>query len=176
MLNNLTYKQRNIALLIGVVIALYFVFTNLLKDTFDLKNQCVEVENKLKSADNAPAIIAQLKGEIQQIDKIIGSDNKLDQTFQENILEAVSRYCNKHKMDVYAFNEPLVTISNNYEIETNVVTVSGSFKDILLLVNELEQNKRIAQIVSVQYFSKKDFVANRTDLLATIHFQNIKKI
>lgn len=176
MLDRLTYKQKNIGLLVLTALVVYYMFSNVISDTLDMKSQYDILEEKSKQLQQAPQQIALLKGELSAIDKVLSEQNDPTNSFQNRILEVVSNYSNLSGIEVRNFEEPIRVLNKNYEIETNIVTVSGSFKELLQLVNELEQNKRIAQIMSVNYHIKKDFSNQSTDLIATIHFQNIRKL
>lgn len=145
-----------------------------IRKTFGLKSQCNDFEEQLISASDAPNKITQLENKLNSINKTIGTNITSDLDFQELLLEKVSNYCNDNKLILKELPQTHIYKNRDYNIETNMVVVEGSFIKLLKLVYMLEQEFKLGKVISVKFESEKDLITKKIRLSASIYFQNIK--
>lgn len=177
MINKFTYKQKNRLLLIVSLLLLLVAYQLAFKQTIDLYFQGKTLKSKINNQDITAMQIAQLQYELSGVEAMIDQNKQMEGTsFQERILETVSRFCNKHDIVLSEFSEPTTREESGYYIETNIVSVKGSFVKLVKLVAELEEKQQVSKVVSTHYFTKKDNSTKREELSVTIYLQNVIKL
>ena len=175
MLDNLTWRQKNIGLLAGTLLLALVAWSFALKKTVVLAGDCEEMEAKAALAKSAPEQIVDLKVELSGIDRVLGESYENNEEFQQLLLDKVSDYCQRKKLVLKEFPQPEARLENDYLVETNRVVVEGRFESLLELVYELEQKERLGKVAGVQFLSKKELRTRKLQLTAAIYLQNIKK-
>ncbi len=92
---------------------------------------------------------------------------------KDALFEVVSNFAAKNKLVIKALGEPDITVEGNYKIATHKIEVEGTFETITKLIYELEQVKRIGNVVSTTYEKQKDRRQKKTKLGATIYLQHV---
>lgn len=175
MFKNLTYKKKNILLMIVAVLALYLIYVLGIKKTFVAYSEYIKAQSQIELAANAPIMAAQLEKQLLQIDSKIGKQNMNGQNTGQALLELITNYCQKNHALLLEFPETIDTKQGNLLIETNVIVVEGNFSSLINLVYLLEQKNKLGKIASVRYQLKKDIKTKEMALKAAIYLQNIKK-
>jgi len=175
MFKDLTYKQKNKYLIIVSLVFMLLIYVFALKNTFKLISDNSRLYEQLELIANAPEKMRTLQVKLNELDKQLGPFMYSDSLQQEYILELVSQFCAKNKLTLKEFPGSLIESKGDYDIETNVMKVSGRFQDLIKLVYNLEQELRIGKIASVDFETLKNRRTKRTYLLSTIYLQSIKK-
>lgn len=175
MLDRFTYRQRNIGLLAVFLLSCLLVYQLALKQTVELAAACSAKETELETAQDAPQRIALLKAQRQAIENVLGdADHTMD--FQQRLLETVSDFCRDQKLTLSDFPNAVAVVEKGYRIETNAVSVQGSFNKLVRLVYELEQKHHMGKIAAVEFATGRVSRNKPAILTATIYVQNVKKI
>lgn len=176
MFKQLTYKKKLYLLLGGFTLFLLIAYRLSIAPTFELKNECEIAEEKLNVANGATEKIEQLQKRLVALDQKIGTNISTGVDFQDLLLEEVSAYCKQNRLVFRDMQQTYKYQKGNYQIETNIFAVEGSFKPLLKLVYNLETNYNTGQIISVHFESKKDLRTKRRRLFLHVYYQNIKQI
>jgi hypothetical protein len=156
------------------VIFSIIIYKAALKKTIDEYASCSELENKLQTANNAPAKMAELEKMNRRLDMLLGRQTgNIDA--QQSLLDSVTNYCQKNDVVLQEFPKPIISSNKGTDIETNIFTIEGGFNKLIQLIYLFEQKYKTGKIVSVDYRTKKDFSVGKTNLSVTIYLQNIKK-
>lgn len=169
---NLTYKQKNKALIVGTVLLVWMGYSFSVKDTLSIHSHCNELEKRLQLASNAPARIKQIEMRLTDIERLSVNDSDKVST-QQKLLNFVSGYCQGNNVVLREFPKTSLQQQNGLSIETNTFLVEGNYGKLLNLIYMLEQKNRIGQVASVEFSGKKDFKTKRIVLTAKIFLQNI---
>jgi hypothetical protein len=145
-----------------------------LKKTIDEYSSCGELENKLQTANNVPTKMAELEKLNRRMDMVLGQKTG-NADAQQSLLDSVTNYCQKNNVVLQEFPKPIINSNRGTDIETNIFTIEGGFNRLIQLIYLFEQRYKTGKVVSVDYKTKKDFSAGRTNLTVTIYLQNIKK-
>lgn len=173
MFENLTYKQKFITLV--VVVTLLAIAAN--KRSFKLtKNAYEDYQIKKKELDyveSTPNNIHNLDYEISFLDNLIGNENLEPELVQQEILNFVTN--TDYKVQVVNVTEIHEASSNDFNIYTNQLTITGDFESIVSMVYEFEKKFSYSRVVNINFFKKKNFKTRKIQLYAKIIFQNYEK-
>lgn len=175
MFENLTYKRKNGLLAVTSILLLLVVYSLGINKTIKAHHEYSESEKKMKIAENAPQMAAQLEKELILMDIKLGNQSTPGQNTSENLLSLITNYCQNNHAVLREFPQTTIANQGDMIIETNQFVVGGSFATILKLVYILEQKHKVGKVASVKYQLKKDFKTKEMLLTATVFIQNIKK-
>lgn len=121
-------------------------------------------------ADTMPDINALLKESTNHIK----NSAKLQTVSSETILHTISAFCEENEILVKEITQSSYRDSANYIIETNRITINGSYQNMLRLLYNIEKRQRIATINSVHWELQKDKITSEYILFATLYIKQIK--
>lgn len=176
MLSDFNYKKKNRLLAIGAVVLLFLSWQLAFAKTFSLWAQCRDMEEQLQAVSEAPGQSLAMKERLLRLDRTLGGREISDTNIRQVLLGIVTGYCQKNNTILRDFPKPVSTIENDYMVETNIISVEGSFGKLLDLVYRLEQRDRIGKIASVDFHTRQDPRTKVMSLVATVYIQNVKKI
>jgi hypothetical protein len=169
-----SYKQKNKYLLIGGVIFAVIIYMLAIRPTIDAYQQKKVLEQKLVQAKSAPQRMAGLETRLAFINSKVSS-YLIDSTRnQEDILHAVSTFCQKNNLTLNEFPVTTYEEQTDFTIETNVVVAEGSFSNLVRLVYELEHKNKVGKVNSVKFISSMDTKRKKNVLNLIIYLQNIR--
>jgi hypothetical protein len=182
MFRNLTYKQKNRALLIAIVLLALVSYRMGLRNTIRVYAGINLLKEQLTLADNAPQKVAGLQARLAGMDQVLGRSQsewtpseKADTSVQQTLLGVVTAYCQKNHVALREFPKTIRKIQGEYQVETNFFVVEGGFIKLLELLYLLEQKNRVGKVASVNFITKKDYKTKALNLNAIIYVQNVKK-
>lgn len=173
-LRNLSWKQKNHLLLVGLLLGCWIVYSFAVENTLEAKTTCEQMQIQIDSAAGAPERIAELKKELLRLDALTGSSETLnsDSAIHEQLLDLVTEYCQTNDLTLREFLIPIQYHQQEWLVETHPFTVEGNFVAIVQLLDHLRKNVS-GKIVSADIHSKKDNKTKTVSLLVTIYVQNI---
>lgn len=175
MFANLSYKKKNLLLVIASVVVLLMIYSFAIKRTISAYTQFSENKEKMEQAANAPMMAEQLEKELIRMETKIGNHNTKNTNIDEALLSLLTDYCQSNQAVLREFPQTTYTQDGELEIETNQFMIGGNFSTLIKLVYLLEQKYNLGKIVAVNYQLKKDFKTKEMQLTSTVFLQNIKK-
>lgn len=175
MLKKLTYKKKNLFLVLIALIVALMVYFLAIKKTMAVYAEFTENKSKMEKAANAPLLAAQLEKELMVMDSKIASQNNRQGNVDDAVLSLITTYCQNNHAVLLDFPETTYSEDGNLSIETRQFMIGGDFFTLINLVYLLEQKYNLGKLVAVNYQLKKDFKTKEMQLTATISLQNIKK-
>jgi hypothetical protein len=175
LLNKLTYKKKNLILLLASILLAYIVYSFGIKKTIAAHSEYTENKNKMEQAANAPAMAEQLEKELIRMDAKIGSRNTEEENLNETLLSLITSYCQSNHAVLREFPQTTINEDGDLSVETNRFIIGGNFFTLINLVYLLEQKYNLGKVVSVNYQLRKDFKTQEMQLTANVFLQNIKK-
>jgi len=176
LLQNITYKQKVILLIVGFIVIIILVNKLAIQRTVNLKNQCESIINKLDEAKDAPLAIITIKKRLGFIDDVVGR-NLLDaDDVQVLILEKCIDYCTKNNLVLINLPRPHKYSDMNFDVQTCIVELEGGYTDLLKLVYLFEQKLSLGKIISISFVKEVDRFTKMDRLKLTIYIQNIKTL
>ncbi|WP_156772409.1 hypothetical protein [Urechidicola croceus] len=123
---------------------------------------------------NIPTKVASLSKENIYLDSILNKYQfSADKSFQSNLLESITEFSENNNIDVVSFEEPHTYLKNGTSVSSFMFAVKGNFNDMLKLVYEIEQIKKLGNILSVNFEKKKNYRTNKEFLQCKILLQRI---
>jgi hypothetical protein len=176
MFRNLGYKKKLRFLGIGFLLVLIFIYSFSISDTLDLRNECAEKEQKLVLSRSLENKMLLLRAQTTDLDNIIGEMPDTSRKVMDLLLDNVTFFCSESSSILKEIPGNHTAIDANFEIESNFITVQGTFRNLLNLVYLLEQKKKTGgRVSSINFYSKKDNNTKKTALFLTITVQHYKK-
>jgi|GEM_PF-2655705 len=175
MFKNLTYKRKLRLTLTVSVVMVFVVYYFAIGKTIELRNQCIDLNEKLILIEDAPGKMALLNSEIKQIENLIGGNNNDVGDFRQFLLEKTSHFCESNDIEILEIPEPLRTDYKGYEVQTHTIILEGRFQKMINFIFEMEQKMKIRNITSVRFFISKDLQSKKDELHLAIYFRNVKK-
>jgi hypothetical protein len=173
MQNSFTYKQKFFGMVIGFVILLLASYKKTYKHVFEAKSQLSLVNEKLQNGDNSYNEVFFLKNEIKSLDNIIGGQTKNPNEVQEMILDFISE--SSKDINISSIQDTHILNDSEFRIYTNVLTIEGSYFDLVPMLYNIEQEFMVSKVVSAKFFSIKNYRTNSKRLYLELIFQNYEK-
>jgi hypothetical protein len=173
-IKNLSWKQKNRLLLIGLLIGCWIIYSFAIANTLAAKSACEQIQLQLDSSAGAPEQIEQLTAELLRLNAFTGSAEKVntDSAVHEQILDLLTEYCQANHLELREFLLPITYRQQEWLVETHPFTVEGNFNAIVQLLDYLRMHVP-GKVVSADIHSKKDNKTKTTSLLVTIYVQSI---
>ncbi len=168
-------QHKNIALGIGFLVLLWISYHFAIANTLLLKKEYKKLSNEKILFSNVPQQLSNLKQQNTYYDSILKAKKiSTSSSFQNNLLQIITSFSEKHQLKVASFNEPHSITKDNAKLNTYAFTVSGNFTSILQLIYELEQQYKFGILLSINFKKKKNYRRNQQYLECTILLQRIE--
>lgn len=172
----LTYRQKNILLLISALLFLVVAYFLSFEKTYEVWKSNQELEQQAEMIQDLPSKLNNLRGQLETFEvqmKNFASDTA---SKEEYLLEKISKSCYQHKVTLVSLPPPSFFTENQLNVETRFVKLRGGFIELLLMVNEIENQFRVGRVSSVRFVLEEDRKNNTQYLFANIYIQNLKKL
>ncbi|PCI07785.1 MAG: hypothetical protein COB73_07765 [Flavobacteriaceae bacterium] len=171
----MSLKQKNIALVIGLLIVFFICYKIPIKQTLNAKKQYKELKLEQQLFANVAQQLVSLKAEQVYLDSILTKNQfATDKSFQSNLLYAITAFANKNKLTVVSFEEPHYFKKGDATLTTFSFSVRGGFNNSLKLLHELEQLKKLGKIQSIDFEKKKNYRTNKNYLETSFLLQRME--
>lgn len=170
-LQQLTWKQKNLLLIAGLLFFAWIVYAFALSRTIEVSAECTALQMRIDSAADVQTDIEELEVELARFNQSSGTESHIT---HEQLLDLVSSYCNQHSLLLRDFPAPMNYRREEWMVEIHRVTVQGSYVEMVQLLEFLRREKR-GKVVSVDFVSKTDNKTKVRSLLATIYVQCISE-
>lgn len=166
-----TYKQKTIAVGIGSLLFLIIAYQLAFKKTFTEINKYSTTQDKLANVDV-------LKKQVTEYQSLLASFNDNKPTnlplSQGNLYELISKFCDENGLIIEQMPEVKVYDNQAFLIEQHNFIFKGEYREMLRLLYAIEQEWRIAKVVSSRFYLEKNRENRQEELKAEFHLQNIK--
>lgn len=168
-MNTLTYRQKNIALLIGTILLGLVAYQFSFSKTIDAYQKSNQQKKTLAKAQSAGSQIQTYQAELAKIKK----QTNFTAYNEENLFRAISQFAIENNLKVLAFPKAERISNGEYEVITNYIEVSGSYKSIVELSYIIEHKRKLGRIASIEYKTEKNVQTKETILKGMLYLQNI---
>jgi hypothetical protein len=162
---------KNKTLLVSFILALIVCYVLAFSKTKTYYNQYKNQQNLLNNIENSPKLLTQLKTKELQIDKWLSQNNTPSSTFQNELLRTINTYALSYNLKIIDFQEPHEFIEKQTAITSYIFTIEGSFNNVLLLINKVENASKLGMIKHISTIKKNNFKTAQDYLLTTIIIQ-----
>lgn len=169
------YQNRLLLVVLGSIIILLLAWNGAFKKTIVAYSNVRELKNNLNSMEQNSQKKQQLQIEISQLNSVLGIGE--DKMKTEAVFEELVKLC-KAIENIRIINFPDIHQMeiNGYRVTTIFAVFEGSYADLLMLVYQLERNKKTGRLVSIDFKKNKDIKKAKEFLGLTILLQNYELI
>lgn len=165
-----SYKQKNYALLVFIVLLAAAVYKRSLSVTIETKKYEAELDEKIDTAQRALTEIGIKKSEIALLDRMIGKENLSVEKVQQGFLNFFANY-SKH-ISVYKIEEVLKFQHPDFTINTHQIVLKGGYLPTLEFVYRMEKEFDLARLINTSFEYKKMSSEESESLYTTLILQN----
>jgi dGTP triphosphohydrolase len=169
------YQNRLLLVVLGSIIVSILAWNGAFKKTIVVYRNVRELENNLNSLEQNSQKKQQLQNEISQLNSVLGIGE--DKMKTEAVFEELVKLC-KAIENIRIINFPDIhqIEINGYRVTTIFAAFEGNYTDLLMLVYQLEQNKKTGRLVSIDFKKNKEFKKGKEFLSLTILLQHYELI
>jgi hypothetical protein len=171
----LSYKKRNLYLIIGSFLFLIVAYATTIKKTVALYIQNTSMMASLTHDGGTSAELEQLHTRFNTLDNYMKMYSLDSIKNQQYIMSEVSDLCRLYHLTLTSFPKASVMAENDVAVETNVIETEGTFVNNIQLMYGLETKRKIGRVSSVSFLSRVDNKTKRTRLTMTLYLQNVRK-
>jgi hypothetical protein len=165
-----SFKQKNYALLVLVVLLAGVVYKRSVKTTLEILDYKQELNEKLVKADYAVRDIQLIQQQIMGLNHYLGQENNTVEKVQQGFLNFFGR--KSVNLAVYQIDEVLTFKHPDFSIKTHRIILKGGFIESLKFVNSLEKQFNLARLITVSYDYQKYPTDEKEALYTTLLLQN----
>jgi len=171
----MTQKNKNIALIIGLLLVVFIAYQYSFSKTFAVSKEVAKLENQKEAYQSAPAQLAALANKEKQLDEILKKNNVEGNSLQNNILKVLNTLSNDSGYTIIAFEEPHIYLDEASQKTTTTYnfTLQGDYKSLINVVYALEQKYSFGNVINVNFEKKKNFRTGKSFLQCQVLLQRI---
>jgi hypothetical protein len=174
MLEKLDYKKKCLLLLGGFILFLYLGYQFSFSDTFVIKGEILEKEQKLSWLKEKEKELPALKMKMSEFERAYS--NKDSSAVRDKLTAYISEFAERNNCLVTEIPTNSSFKNDNLKVQTNTFTVKGNFHNLLALLHKLENDyKYVAKIMSSRFYMVRDLQAKRKYLYLTIITQSFEQ-
>lgn len=172
----MSLKQKNIALLIGLLLLFWLSYRFSFSKAVNTKNKYHQLKLDEALFKNIPDKIFKLNQENVYLDSLLTKHQiSSESSFQNNLLQNISFFAKENDLQIISFNEPHLFSKDGGTLNTYSFSIKGNYTSINKLIYNLEQKNKFGRILSVKFEKKRNFRTNRRFLICEILLRRIEK-
>ena len=168
-----TYKQKNYALLVLVILLIAASYKRVFKITLETLAYKTELEQKIIQAKNASFDLKIVQSEIHYLNKLLGKEDVTIEKVQQGFLNFQDEHSSR--IIVYQVDEVLNYQHPDFAINTHRIILKGGFINTLKFIYELEREFDLAKLINVSFDYRKNNSEETESLYTTLLLQNYQR-
>lgn len=168
-----SYKQKNYALLVLVILLVAASYKRVFKITFESIAYKKELEQKIVQAKSAAVDLKIVQSEINYLNKLLGKEDVTIEKVQQGFLNFQT--LNSSRLIVYQVDEVLSYQHPDFTINTHRIVLKGGFIHVLKFIYQLEKEFDLAKLINVSFEFKKYNSEESEALYTTLLLQNYQR-
>lgn len=165
-----SYKQKNYALLVVLVLLLAVTYKRSISVTLELNNYSYELDEQLQLAKIAISEIGLKQVSIHQLNQVLGKENSSVEQVQQGFLNFFAQ--NTTALQVYKIDEVIKFQHPDFTINTHQIVLKGEYTNTLKFLYLLEKEFDLARLANVSFEYKKMSSEEPEALYTTLFIQN----
>jgi len=165
-----SYKKKNYALLVLVVLLLAVVYKRSIIPTQELLAYRQELNTKVASAASVIQDIRSTQQQLKALNQYLGKENNTVEKVQQGFLNFFHQHAQQlsvHQIDeVHTYRHP------DFTIKTHRIVLKGSYTSSLKFIYALETKFDLARVINISYEELKLSAEEKPGLYTTILLQN----
>lgn len=168
----MSFKKKNIILAISFLILCLVAYQFAIRNTLNLKSEFKTIKANKAHEQMIQSKIVQLSAQKRYLDSLV-SVNKITTTnLQNELLVTLNGLSDKHKVKISKFDEPHIDSIGGIENTFHRFVLEGNYKQIINTIYDLEYDRNLGQLVSVQFKKQRNYRRNSLYLTADVLIKN----
>ncbi|PIA79288.1 hypothetical protein BFR04_00060 [Gaetbulibacter sp. 4G1] len=173
MFENITYKKKFFAVIIGFALLFMACYKKTYRHMFAAKKELNNVEQKLSSIDDSYNKLYALKNEIQGLDNVIGAHSIDAEDVQQELLDYISKM--GIDVNIVSIEDVHLYSDDEFLVYSNQIELEGSYTNLISALYKTEKSFKNSRVISSAFYSKKNYITNKQNLFLKIILQNYEK-
>ncbi|MGB3468386.1 MAG: hypothetical protein WBA74_24085 [Cyclobacteriaceae bacterium] len=169
-MKNWSYKKKNIALAITIVVLLIVGYFLSFSKTLELTRENEQLRSDEDSGTNLPLRIASVNRNIQKLDSLILLN---EESYQARLLGTLSKYCQKHKTTLLEVKDVEFSQYENAPYETYSIKMEGKYTDLIRTMSDMENNYGLGKIQSVNFATETERKSKKVSLVLQLYLTRV---
>lgn len=172
----MSYKQKNIGVVIGFIVLLLSSYVFSIQKTIDLKTRLEVLKKDKEWVANAGKQLFNLQQENKYLEAILKKqDVAIENSFQQTLLKKINSFAHAKTIEIISFEEPHQFTDQNTKLMTYTFQIKGTFNSLLQLLNFLEK-QQLGAVLSVNMIKKKNYSSNKETLIGQFYMQQLEEL
>lgn len=173
MFDNLTYKQKFMALLVLALLFLVVGYKRSYSGAIQSVSGYYQAKDQLVNSEAVSRELVQLQADNAKLDALIGNQSMDAVLVQNAVVEFAAEKGTKIQLTEVA---PMHNYSDDYFTQfSNRITMSGTFNELLATLYAYENEFSASRISHVSLYTKKNFKTRRNELFTDVLFQHYQQ-
>ncbi|GGB73366.1 general secretion pathway protein [Flavobacterium suaedae] len=165
-------NKNNKLLLLVLALLLYLCYSFAFSKTINYYKEYQSKKELVNSALSNPDMLKQLTIRKHQLDTILAQYAIAQgESFQNELLKKITALSTKYHLKITDFKEPHVITDNGVKTSSYIFTLEGSFNDMALLINTVENDITLGAVKSVSFIKHRNYRTYRDFLTGEIILQ-----
>ncbi len=173
MKNKIKYRNRFYLMLLGAFVLVWGAISFGFARTTELKGQLNHRAAQLAEIQDAPFQLNRIRQELEMLEGKLGKVGGEESGTQ--LIRIVGNFSNRNNLLLHEFAPRHAFDKDGILIETQKITVKGSFKNSLLLLSQLEKSPEIGNLRSVSFESQTDMRSGKKELFTSYYLQSVQR-
>jgi hypothetical protein len=174
MLEKLSHSKKCYLLLSGLLLFLYIGYQFSFRDTFILRDEIKEKEQKLSWLKEKEKELPALRIKMAEFERAYAKNDS--SAVRDKLTSYISEFAEQNSCLVTEIPTNSSFKNENLDVQTNTFTIKGNFNDLLSLLFTLENDYTyIAKIMSAQFYAINDLQSKKRNLYLTIITQSFEQ-
>ncbi len=171
---NLSYSKKCLVLLGAFALFLMLAWQLSFHKTLAMRRDIKEKEKKIAWLREKEKEIPFLKSKMALVEKVYTANDST--SLRDKLTAFISDFAVNNNCTVTEIPGSKNYSNASIAVETNIFTVKGGFKELLMLEQAIETKFRIlARVMSVRFFSVRDLQTKRKNLYLTLITQSFNQ-
>lgn len=176
MLERFTYKQKNYGLLVVFLLLAMVSYKRSFVLSINVNREITQQELQKKSIGRSDEKLKLLHAEIERMNRNLGKTDQSSDKVRQELLKKISILQSAHAVRIESISNAHIFNSIDYKILTHEVLLEGSFRGLLGLINNLENNFTYARIINAKIYKSVTYGESKSKVYAKLLFQHYYKM
>lgn len=168
----MSYKKKNIILGLSFLILCIVAYQFAIKNTLALKSEYIRILSFKENEQNIQTKIGQLSAQKRYLDSLVSANKITTTNLQNELLVTLNKLCAEHQCKISKFDEPHTDSISGIVNTFHRFSLEGNYKQIINTIYDLEYERKLGQLVSVQLLKQRDYRRNSVYLTADVLIKN----
>lgn len=167
-----TYRQKNLAILLGFALFLLVGYFLSFRKTFTLYQETSRLEQQLANSEDLPRRLSEAKRVAHRLEETFQQESP--ERLETQMLSAVTEACSQHRVTLISKERSTRFEEEEATVVTYPYVLEGSFARLVQTLSALKDRLQGSRVMSVRYVQDRDRETRRNYLRAYVYIQQVQ--